>query len=507
MLIAASAPGYLPFAPSWGESAVRVEARLGSKLEGATLWLHPAHEYRIHVSGPKGKAIAGASVRVLSTTAGEDALMPLDTVYLSDTQGELTLVAPNDALIEATHPAHEVGRARIDFAAQVSRTLSIELSAKSRVEKAKLEIRGSVVDEAGAAIDGATIAADFEAGPREQAALLSNAWAESDGDGHFVLSSVTSGTYHLTVRHEHYAVAELAAIAAGRSDVLIRMSEGGQLTGSVRDAQGAPLSAFTVQVYRREGLTRELLRAGSFFDPAGTYNLFGIPSGEVEAYAGATGLARSPEQVVTIDAKHPARADFVLLAGARMLGRVLDRNDSRPIADAQVTLEGRDAAEGTSAAPMRALVRSKADGSFEVSGVSAGEHTLFVAAAGHHARIVSNIAVPASGDAPIPPILLSRAEDPNKPQVELAGLGAVLRADGDGMRIEMVVPKGGAAEAGLVPGDLILGVDGIAAKVLGFEKAVAKIRGPVDSSVLLRVLKADSSKQVDVLAHRRLVRA
>ena len=44
-----------------------------------------------------------------------------------------------------------------------------------------------------------------------------------------------------------------------------------------------------------------------------------------------------------------------------------------------------------------------------------------------------------------------------------------------------VLPGGGAAEAGLLPGDGILRVDGQAVAALGFTEAIQRIRGPEGS--------------------------
>jgi C-terminal processing protease CtpA/Prc len=88
--------------------------------------------------------------------------------------------------------------------------------------------------------------------------------------------------------------------------------------------------------------------------------------------------------------------------------------------------------------------------------------------------------------------------------VDLAGIGAVLAARGEGLAVAQVVAGGGAAEAGLARGDLVLRVEGRPVVALGMEGAIDTIRGPEGSTVLLTVRRGD--RTFDVRVPRRLVR-
>jgi S1-C subfamily serine protease len=131
--------------------------------------------------------------------------------------------------------------------------------------------------------------------------------------------------------------------------------------------------------------------------------------------------------------------------------------------------------------------------------------SIYAAAAGHHARIVGGVEV-ASGVTAGPIEVRLRALTPGEePRVELAGIGAVLAARGEGLVVATVVAGGGAAEAGLTPGDLILSVDGRAVVELGMTGAIDAIRGPEGTFVLLTV-RRDEGATRDVRVVRRLVR-
>ena len=91
-----------------------------------------------------------------------------------------------------------------------------------------------------------------------------------------------------------------------------------------------------------------------------------------------------------------------------------------------------------------------------------------------------------------------------EPRTELAGIGVGIAPRGEALVVTSVSPGGGAAEAGLRPGDAILRVDGEAVTELGFGGAVNAIRGPEGTSVLLSIRRGD--RTFDVRVPRRLVR-
>jgi C-terminal processing protease CtpA/Prc len=107
----------------------------------------------------------------------------------------------------------------------------------------------------------------------------------------------------------------------------------------------------------------------------------------------------------------------------------------------------------------------------------------------------------------LPPLSveLSPVESGQEPRLELAGLGCVLQAEGDALMVQRLAPFGGAAEAGLAPGDAILAIDGKPAAQLGFEGAIDAIRGPEGTDVTLKIRRADG-QVVEIVARRKIVR-
>jgi S1-C subfamily serine protease len=143
---------------------------------------------------------------------------------------------------------------------------------------------------------------------------------------------------------------------------------------------------------------------------------------------------------------------------------------------------------------------------FVVGGLPARAVSLHVSAAGHHARIVTGIDVPDGGTGGPVEVKLTPLAEGEEPRVELAGIGATLARHGSSaLRITAVVPGGGAAEAGLSPGDEILSVEGRPVQELGLSGAVDLIRGPEDTRVRL-VVRRGEAPAAEVWVWRRLVR-
>ena len=72
--------------------------------------------------------------------------------------------------------------------------------------------------------------------------------------------------------------------------------------------------------------------------------------------------------------------------------------------------------------------------------------------------------------------------------------------------IGQVLPGGGAANAGLGPGDAIVAIDGAPIVEIGFEAAVQRIRGPEGSLVKLTVRRGGTGEATDIAVRRTRIR-
>ena len=279
----------------------------------------------------------------------------------------------------------------------------------------------------------------------------------------------------------------------------------GSLFGRVRDARtSAPVAAFAIALFRRDGLLATTMAPASFVDPSGAYRIDGLEPGTYEATAMAAGYAWSGYAVAQIG-DSPAEANFALHAGARVTGRVTDDATKRPVAGAALSLEGRRGnAADLPVAPLSPEAESGGDGRFTLEHVPPDAIGVSAAKDGYLVRLVPLGPLPEDGDAPPLAIALTPREAAADAKVELTGIGAVLRTRGDTLEIQQVVPNAGAFDAGLGPGDAILAIDGVRVTDLGFEGAVGAIRSPEGTTVLLRIRRAD--RELDVVVTRKLVR-
>ncbi|MHB8874349.1 MAG: carboxypeptidase regulatory-like domain-containing protein [Myxococcaceae bacterium] len=507
-LAAITAPGFLPFAPEWEDSPIALTAAPGRRIAGLTFFLTPAVDYVAQVVDPAGAPVARARVRRRDSGEAELALAPMPDEFVTDERGEAALHAPDGALFEASHPDFSPGRGRLDFAAQVSHRLVLRLSPKAAAPAAGGSIRGKVVDPQNAPFAGAKVSARFRATGHGGTGLQPEPVALSGPDGEFELSGLDPGRYELVARNEGFAPAQVDDVPAGARDVVLKLALGGRVRGTVRSrGSGAPVAAFTVALLRRAGpIERPRFAVLAVADPAGAYLITGVPAGSYAVVAAASGMAPSAE--VPIEVAAPPSPDVVadvqVSVGGTLTGTVRDEVSKAPLPGAVVSCEGTLA--GTAALPLLASARTDARGTFTLKGLAEGLRSVQVAAADHNGRIVSGLQV-VEGVALGPlQIELSPVKKGEQPKLELFGIGAVLKASGDAMVVEQALPGGGAAEAGLLPGDGIVEIDGARAADLGFAGSIEKIRGPEGTTVRLRVRREAAAGLLELTVYRRRIR-
>ncbi len=513
-LAVVTARGYLPFGPDWGQSPIRITAVPGQRISDIVLALTPEVELRGRVEGPDGQPVAGAQVRVLTGRGGESVLFPTSDRYESDARGEFRFHAPEGATVEARHPAHASARAEVTPPVALARRLVLKLGKREGTAVATGQgLAGRVVDDSGAAVPGALVSVETAASawPRQYGDPLGYETV-TDAEGRFAVEGLESGAYDVTARLMGLAPGEHRDVASGRKDLVLKLSQGARLTGTVRDAAtGKPVPSFTLGVHTKRGPIQQVPFAQhSFIDAQGRYELAGMPPGSYAVQAAAHGYAPSEANVgVTEGASGAVTADFSLSRGAKMTGRVVEDGSGKPLERARISVEGL----GTSAPlSVRYDALTDARGDFTLEGLPPGEVSLFVSADKHHSRLLSGITVSPEGTPPRT-IELRKTEEGEEPQVELVGIGAVLAPREDALILGEVMPGGGAAEAGLTVGDGIVRIDGRPVVELGFAEAVQHIRGPEGSRLVLGVRRGSAVEVegsappiVDITVTRRRIR-
>jgi hypothetical protein len=272
----------------------------------------------------------------------------------------------------------------------------------------------------------------------------------------------------------------------------------------VRDESGRPVPGFSIITSMPKGrLERGPDRATTVFDAQGRYDLLALPEGHYAVVAVAEGYAPAAERELDLAEGGEATCDFTLKRGGTLSGRVLDGQSRDPIARAHVALEGAIGGDD-GPVPLVASATSDDEGRFQLGGIEAGVRSILVTAERHHGRILSGLRIDEQGNLGPLTIELTPTEPGEKPSIELIGIGAVLRGSGDHLVIDKVIAGGGAAEAGLGPGDEVLAVDGELVTTLGFAPAIGAIRGPENSTVRLTIRRGEGPPADRLVLRRRI---
>lgn len=504
VLALAMAEDYLPFAPAWGQSPIRFDARAGVCVEGVRVILTDAIPLTVRVEDAHGEPVRGATVRVFGADRGELTLAPIDDAYRTDADGEVAVIAPDFAILEAAHPERGVGRASVDTGAQVSHAVTIRLSAEAPPDRrAEDVLRGTVTGPDGAAVAGARIEAS--AGDPRGDELHPGLHGTSADDGTFALTGADRTTYRVVASAEGFARARVDG-ATVEAPIAIQLGREGRVQVRVVDAErpAEPIAAWTVIVERSRGaLESDALTMESGYGD-GTVRIGGLPEGPVRLVAVSPGYAPS-DPIDAVASAAPRTVELALTRGATIRGRVVSAGDGARLVHARASVEGR-LGDGPSPTPVESSALSDDEGVFVLGGVPRGVVSVAVFAEGHHGRIRSGIVV---GDEPVDvgTIDLSVVEPGDTPGIELAGIGAILAAEGDVLMVRGVVDGGGAQQAGLHEGDAILSIDGAPVGPLGFGGCIERIRGPEGTVVMLEVRRAGTERSSLVPVLRRRIRA
>ena len=473
-LTAVTAPGFIPYAPELAHSSVRVELVAKTAVRGVTIFLFPAVDYTGRVIDASGMPVAGARVKLAPT--GEQVLEKLQSDWVADALGAFTFHAPDDAMLEAVSGTRR-GWARVDRDVQLTRSMTIKLAdAPAR----DASIRGRTIDPGGAPLADVLVRAEPEDKPGSTA-VRATTFAVSGDDGTFTLERLDRTQYTIVAAAEDRAPAEQRHVAGGARDVTLVLDPGLPLAGVVVTPEGEPVPSYTLLVERRTGLVRQTVVERSIVDPKGRFAVR-VGKGAYELRVYAHGWAASPPLPVRAGTKD---IKIVLAKGATLRGVVVDAQTGAPLPHAHVAREGEGG--GASAQPANAGTLTREDGTFVLAGIPAGPFTLSLEAADYHPRLEAGLV--ATDGAELGPlrIALGKLAPGEQPKIELVGIGVQLSADDEVLRVDMVVPKSGAADAGILVGDHITAVDGIPVTTLGLDGTVTRIRGLPGTTIAVTV--------------------
>jgi uncharacterized GH25 family protein len=223
---------------------------------------------------------------------------------------------------------------------------------------AALSIQGRITFTDGAPVAGVRVAALKEDG---------GGYAEgrSDADGRFLILGLSAGTYRLDVQasadgRQNMVARVVDGIAAGSSDVHVRVERGRIVSGHVTDASGNAVVGAQVQASRDEDAL-----SSTHTDSNGAFSVGGLPSGRVtivvtaDAMDGVGAVVRTvPSGTEGLDVRLPAPA---------VLEGVLVGADGAAITQQELQLHPVDEAVTDGVSPWWRNVSTEGDGSFSLT--------------------------------------------------------------------------------------------------------------------------------------------
>jgi Carboxypeptidase regulatory-like domain/PDZ domain len=489
-LAAVLAEGYVPFGPAWGQSPIRLLAPAPAGTPELVLTLDPEVRLSGRVEAANGGApIAGATV-ALRVPGAQPGLLSPERTWITDAQGTFSGTAPQEAVLVARAPGFTPAAEPLRGS---GRTLSVtlRLAAVPAEGLSERTLTGRVVEPGEVPVPDAVVTLGAGRGRGRGPGVILPAPVTTDSQGRFRFEDVPSQVGWAQASAGDL-LSERVSIEPGDTEVTLTVRPGGMLAGRVLHSDGRPATAFALQLVRLR--RAEATRTLSIVDPEGRFEVRGLGAGpwELQALAADSG----PSERVRVELPNTpggrVERDLRLRSGRKLVGVVRDANSRQPVVGARVAIE---ASPGEDSVLVRTGTFTGADGRFELEGLSESPVSVAVEAERYHRRIVTLPRARTEVEVLLRPVAADQA-----PATDLVGIGAVVNRNEDGLVLGNLVSSGGAAAAGLHPGDVVLRIDGQTIAELGFTEAVSRLRGEEGTVVRLEVRRADgTTTMVDVV--------
>lgn len=446
-----------------------LEVKVDRDVDGLRVELPASGELRGRVRDPQGRAIAGASVRLvggaeyLATDVADDGSF----VFLALAEGEYRAVAQrgwSDMRAPGTSDDDVQG---VRVAVRAGASARVELVVEERTGTLTGTVRaegGPVSDAFVEATRESDSAASASGGAmRERWGSYFEAPHMTDHDGKFALSRLAPGKYTVRAYRKGGGEAIREHVEVG-SDVALEIAVPGQLAGTVTIRGGGAPQEFTVRLHDD---TTGYRRTDTFFRTDGRWRFLELPRGKYKLDVTASdGVAEAKVELGESEAREGVRIELAPRVTVR--GRLVDL-DGEPVPGMRVTISAGGAWNFGGPEGDRRNV-SDEDGRFEVERAPTGPATVIVIppnfATGEFGWTQSPVRIPEGKEvAELPDIRLARARVKDE-EVE-GSFGYTLKSlepEADPMDRKLVVavvrPGGPAAQAGLQVGDQIVSVDG-----------------------------------------------
>lgn len=320
-----------------------------------------------------------------------------------------------------------------------------------KIRYERLAISGRLSDAAGKPVADATVSAR----PQELGWYTVPS-AITDERGVFAIRDLPAGSYTVQATSTR-GEARAENVAAGRTDVELRVLEPSGIDGTLTGFSGKP----TVTAYRVEdgGFARYRATVNGT-----TFQLRNLPAGTYRVSAQAAG--QSASTMAELEAGTIQRVTLGLRETGVIAGRVIDDKTRAPLAG--LTCMSRSVADDVFDDEAPAVAKTDTNGTFRLERALVGAQ--MVACHGDGAQAWSRVSVTAGQVAQVELVATKRARPPAG---ERARAGLTLENQLSEVFVKSVEAEGPAARAGVAVGDVLVSVDG---KAIGRYQAEMAIR-------------------------------
>lgn len=263
-------------------------------------------------------------------------------------------------------------------------------AAERQQPRGAARVEGRVTDANDRPVAGATVEA--RALPPPTDAIVPPLTTTTDADGRFAFGGLAEGAWAVLARHPGFAGAVPVTVTTGTTDARLALGTLGWIEGTVRRADGEPLTgAWEVVVAAAGGEAPGLalaVRDGRFESPRLVATTFRVTLRAAGATAGAAPAAdalvtTAPQSVAVADGQG-TRVDLVLQRGAVLHGRVEEAGTGAAVEGAELhaRLDGAPSTGGRT----EAKTKSAADGTYELAGLASGHWVVVVTTEGFATR-------------------------------------------------------------------------------------------------------------------------
>jgi protocatechuate 3,4-dioxygenase beta subunit len=379
--LAASAQG---FVESFSEE---LSITAGAEVSGVVIKLGTGGTLSGTVLGSDGQPLSDATVKVVSFKRNERDREWVPTWQLNRAEGHMTDgegsfsitgLKPGPILVGVEAPGHQM-LVKKDLTVAEAQVTGGQVFALER----GLTISGRLLGEDGKAVSSANLWVSRQPNPGEQPSYNPGNRGRVNADGSFEIDRLTAGSYTLTVTAAGYVQEQVKDVAAGTTNLQVRLAKGLSISGRVVLPDGTP--AIDTWIRARGEDDRQ---GGAQTNEKGEFEIKGLGRGayaitaQINAWAGMrrgeTGEAPNVRSTTLSGvAAGTENVEIRLLPGVAIEGVVVD-TEGNPIS--QGTLFARP--EGGENRPESRAMAAE-DGTFRVIGLDEGEYKISAWKAGY----------------------------------------------------------------------------------------------------------------------------